>query len=669
MNFIVEGGINYDFSYQRTLSLDTETTGLLPFHGDKVFAITWSNGIDSWYLEIPEGRSILPPFLEKMLSDPNRIWYLHNAKFDMHFLRKHFGVVIEGTVIDTMVLARLEFNDHLSYSLDACASRIGLQKSDEVEKYITENKLWEWVTIPGKKVRKKNKFFQKVPKEIMVKYACLDAEVTFKLAEHLLKRIREIDSLLPDAPKLMDVAKQEFEVTHIVAWMEAGGTKIDPDYSDMAFEFYQEESREADNEFEKLTGEKYKSSPKLFAKIFESEKDKWAYTEKGNPSFDSDAIKKFENPAAKQILTLRDAKSRADFFAGFNFFADEFDFIHPTFNQAGTATGRFSSSEPNFQNLSNDEESEEVALPVRNAIIPPDSQYCIVSLDYDQQEYRMMLDYAGEDTLIEQVKAGVDVHQATADMMGVSRKYAKTLNFMLLYGGGVGKLADALNISGYEATKLRDLYFSRLPKVQKFISTVIHTAKLRGYVYNWMGRRYFCEPNFAYKMPNRIIQGGGADVMKKALVGVYNLLENKHSYIFLTVHDELDIYIHRSELALVPQIKKIMEDAYPYKKLPLTVSVSHSWDSLGELKDGPPNLLPESAPTTKKDTLSNVAKLLKCYGVSQKEFLKYDSFRAESGKLYGNRLHDKSSHLIARIEPDILKYNCMQYDLDLSIFM
>ena len=121
MNYIVEGGINYDFSYQRTLSLDTETTGLLPFHGDKVFAITWSNGIDSWYLEIPEGRSILPPFLEKMLSDPNRIWYLHNAKFDMHFLRKHFGVVIEGTVIDTMVLARLEFNDHLSYSLDACA--------------------------------------------------------------------------------------------------------------------------------------------------------------------------------------------------------------------------------------------------------------------------------------------------------------------------------------------------------------------------------------------------------------------------------------------------------------------------------------------------------------------------------------------------------------------
>ena len=622
----------------KVLAYDCETTGLSPYHGDKIFAVSMSNGEFQTYYKV---KDKLHPSITKLLNDPSITWFMWNAKFDLNFLKEQFGITPAGKVIDGMVLARLEYNDHLSYSLDAAAKRIGLEKSDEVEKYITEHKLWEWETIPGKKVRKKNKFFDKVPHDIMMKYACQDAFVTYKCCEHYLERLGQLDTLMPTAPRVLDVADQEAEVTKIVSVMEHLGLKVDIEYCKMAGDFYEEEAKKAEEEFKKLTGKDYKASPKLFAEVFESEKDKWSFTEKGNPSFDSDSIKRFTNPAAKQILTLRDAKSRADFFAGFEFHADSENFVHPTFNQAGTATGRFSSSEPNFQNLTNDEEAEEGTLPVRNAIIPPDSDYCIVSFDYDQQEYRMMLDYAGELDLIEQVKAGIDVHQATADMMGVSRKYAKTLNFMLLYGGGVLKLAEALKITEWEAKKLKELYFSKLPKVQQFIATVIRTARQRGYVYNWMGRRYFCDPDFAYKMPNRIIQGGGADVMKKAMLGISKILTKK-SYMFLTVHDELDFYIHRDEFYLIPQIKKIMEEAYPSKYLPLTVSISHSWTSLGELEDGPPREGDRRPPNQKAERNKKVTKvarekpleaLLRAFGVPLKELRKHTEFRVMNSRL------------------------------------
>jgi DNA polymerase-1 len=562
-----------------TLSLDSETTGLMPFHGDRVFASVLSNGEDSYYVEG------MPSWLVDLFMRKDLYWYLHNASFDLHSFRETFGITPLGEIHDTLVHARLEFNDHLSYGLDACAKRIGLEKSDEVEKYISEHQLWEWETVPGKKTRRKNKFYQKVPRAIMVKYACQDALITYKLGEHQKKRIAEIDALLPEAPALGSVAVTERSLSPVVARMEARGLRIAQGYCEKSIEHYTKVLEDNQNGFREVSGRDYKASPKLFEDIFSSEKSKWAYTEKGNPSFESDTISKFDSPAAKHILAIRNAKSRLDFFSGFLFHSDLDGFVHPSFKSGGTATGRFSSSDPNFQNCTNDEESKE-EYPVRRAIVPPGPEYRILSIDYDQQEYRLMLDYAGEMGVIEQVKAGADVHQATADLMGVSRRYAKTLNFALLYGSGVKNMAELLGVSESEARDLKAKYFSALPKVEKFINRVIQTARARGYVYNWAGRRYFCEREHAYKMPNRVIQGGGADIMKRSMVLLDSLLKPYKTHMVLTVHDELDFYLHEREHHLVPEIKKIMEGVYPSKHLPLTVSISSSSKSLGDLGEG-----------------------------------------------------------------------------------
>lgn len=572
------------------LSLDTETTGLMPYHGDRVFMIVVSTGKDTWNYHT--GKSVnLPRSLGAAFLDKNRIWFLHNAKFDMHAFWNTFGVVPKGRIHDTAIGARLVFNDYLTYSLDACASRIGFKKSNAVEEFIRTHKLSRKDPIPGKKKKIDKKFYDQVPHEIMFEYACIDAEITHHLGMSQLSKMAELDALLPSAPKLTDFMEVERQLAPVLFEMERDGVLADQAYCAEAMEFYEKEIKRLEEEFKRGTGETYKASPKLFEKVFGDQKDKWSFTEKGNPSFDSDVLERFDSLSARLVLGIRNAKSRVDFFSTFLFFSDGNSCVHPSFNSGGTATLRFSSSEPNFQNLTNDEESETELRPVRRAIVPP-KDFCIVAFDYDQQEYRLLLDYAGQMDLIEAIKGGADVHQATADLMGVTRRAAKAINFGLLYGMGLDKLAAALKVSRDEAKRLKALYFQKLPNVKQIIHTITNVAETRGYVYNWAGVRYWCnDPKFAYKMPNRIIQGGGASIMKKAMVEIapYLLERKAKSRMFLTVHDELDFYIHKDEFDLVKGIKYIMENVYVSKHLPLTVSVSHSWKSLGDLQDGEPS--------------------------------------------------------------------------------
>lgn len=233
-----------------------------------------------------------------------------------------------------------------------------------------------------------------------------------------------------------------------------------------------------------------------------------------------------------------------------------------------------------------------------------------------------MLDYAEQMDLIEQVKGGLDVHTATANLMGVDRKPAKTLNFMLLYGGGVVKLALALfdvtvnesllwviwkQANGwrldaddrkwlpyvtdemvsvnlpelFKAESLRKLYFSKLPMVEKLIDECKQTAADRGYIHTWTGRRVYFKKGFAYKAPNALIQGGASDVCKVAIIDIDKLLSSRKSKLLLSIHDELVLKIHKDELGVVDEIKEIMARSFPHKHLPLTVAANigeNLWD-------------------------------------------------------------------------------------------
>lgn len=688
------GRSSYDLIVERlkgkpTLSLDTETTGLRPYHGDRLFSMILgcegeSGQAEAYYFNFwPSYEGVSPEFvltrahllgLKTLFDDPGKSWLIHKFNFDMHVLAVE-GLELAGPVWCTMNQGRVEFNEHQSYDLASSLKRIGLAKDDKVEKWIEENAAWEWQTIPGKQQRAKNKFYFKVPFDIIVPYGEDDAKGTFALGRHQVESIgRQAKEFPENVPSVRDAALLEQRLTKTVYRMEHVGVKIDRAYCMRAAQYEADRMEKAKQAFKTESGRDYLASGKLFETIFAGERAKWVYTEKGNPSFESDALKTFEHPAATHVRTVRDAKAKLDFYNGFLYHADANDVIHAQFKPCGTRTFRFSSSEPNLQNLTSEEatychacrewfeeytdvcpecDGKDLKHPefmVRRAIVPRPG-FVFIMPDYDQMEYKMMLDYAkhmmvqefkrrgqtwSEDyfEVANKVRDGFDVHKATAELMGVPRKYAKTLNFLLIYGGRTVRLCTALlkptlseaclwalykDWKGFprhrwtpveeklfaeatdaqkaynlellkQAEALIKKYFQAVPYVEHMVSTITTVIKERGWIRNWAGHKYsFPDRTFAYTGPNTVIQGGCAAVTKTAMNKIDGLLLPMKSRMVLSIHDELPCEIHESEIGSVPgRIKEAMESVFPYKYLPLTAGMEWSSKSLADKQKGFP---------------------------------------------------------------------------------
>lgn len=603
------------------LGFDSETTGLRIWHDDKIFSAIFATSELYWYfnfqdysdpsyrtmlddwLKEPENKSVdvgekfdkkyvLPrEYLKKLqplFDDPNRILYEHNAKFDTGMLDKE-GIETKTIIHCTQAIARVERNDHMTYDLGDCAARIGESKDDIVDHFIMENKLWKWQAQPGKKIRKKNKFFYMVPFELIVPYGGRDAMVALRLGLHQEKAIEEISNQNNKAiRKLNQVMHMERKLTQTCYTMEKMGVPIDQEYSRKAIEFEEARYGQAAKKFEELTGIEFVDSNKVLANAFTRAGEIFPTTDKGNPSFTDEILSGFSSPIAKTVQDYRDSYKRCNtYFRSFLYFVDPWGFIHPNIKQGGASTGRVSYAEPNFQNLTKDEDAS-LPFPVRRAVIPkPD--HLLMSIDYDQQEFRLMLDYAEQFDLIQRIMEGFDPHQSTAELVGIGRRPAKILNFGLLYGMGIKLLARKLECSEAEARAFKEKYFSALDKVKIFIKNATRTAERRGFVFTWSGRRlHFVNPDFAYKAANGIIQGGCGDICKEAMNRIYDFLKPYKTKMSIQVHDELLFMLHKEETFLIEPLKKIMEGVYPYKHIPLTCSVSHSYKSWGDMIEGEP---------------------------------------------------------------------------------
>jgi DNA polymerase-1 len=316
-------------------------------------------------------------------------------------------------------------------------------------------------------------------------------------------------------------------------------------------------------------------------------------TDKGNPSFNDEALESFKSPVAEIVRGYRDAHKKANtYYRNFLYYADAEGVIHANIKPGGARTGRMSVTDPALQTLPADEEDN--PFPVRRAFIPRPGFFFFMP-DYDQMEYRMMLDYARQMDVIEQVKGGMDIHDATAkaisDMLGIAmtRSQAKTLNFGLLYGMGIDALAAALKTTVEKARQLRNAYFQALPFVKGFIRRVTHRAETTGYIFNWTGRRsYFDKKEFCYKAPNALIQGGCCDVLKTAVNLIDDYLAGRKSKILMLVHDEILFEIHESESQICRDLVGIMANVYPHRYLPLSCSSEHSFQSWGNKLKGYP---------------------------------------------------------------------------------
>ena len=572
------------------LALDTETTGLYAFKEDRIFSLIIADHTDQYYFNFQMypgisksevlDRQEVYEFLQPLFRNPSITWFMHNAKFDMWMLHAD-GVELAGNIHCTMATGRVLYNKHMSYAMARMAKEIGYEKDDTVTEYIKKNKLYEMVQRPGKATKTKDMHFDQVPLELVQPYGDLDGKITMELGIYQLEKLSSDE-------KLHAVFENEKKLTKVCFEMEKVGIQVDMDFVQKALAHEQAIAYEADEMFVELAGCPLIDSAKTLVPVFEYLELPYGKIKAGRPSFDDESLAKVDHDISKILRKYRSAMKKANtYYENFLYYADDKGVLHANIRQSGTDTGRFSYSDPNLQNLPKEEKLDEEFV-VRRSFVPRED-YCFVMIDYDQQEYKLMLDYANETKLIGKIlNDGLDVHQATADMMGVDRRRAKTLNFMILYGGGIAKLAGMLDISERDAKKLRSKYFDALPKIPDWTRKVISAAEGRGYVFNWLGRKCHFDKGFEYKAPNHLIQGGCADVVKVAMNRIHEFLKTKKSRMLVQIHDEILLEVHKDELRIVEDVKSIMEKAYPFKHIPLTCGVDHSWKSWADKEKGAP---------------------------------------------------------------------------------
>lgn len=590
------------------LGLDTETTGT--FQTDRIFSLIISSPSESYYFNFQDYGDPAYPSLDRaftfeelrpILEAPHVTWFIHNAKFDMRMLA-HEGITLRGQVHCTYAVERVLRNNYFggnAYKLEGLAKRRGWAKDDAAKTYADKNKIFKLVKIPGKKKVAKLYHFEKVPPEIMVPYGGHDARLHFDIGVDQLTALAKIDAagILPNGartyPEQTRVLANELKLTKTLYRMEERGVLIDRDYAANALAYEEGMILQAQKEFQEHTGHPYQDSRKLFVDVFTKAGEKFPLTEEGNPSFAAEVLEEMTSPVASIINRIRGhAKKAGTYYSSFLFFATPENVIHASANQAGTESGRMSYRDPNLQNVPKEDEEDDFKRPylVRGCFIPRPG-YVFHSIDYKTMEYACFVDYAGETRVISEMLQGKDFHQAIADVVGIPRKKAKTLNFMLGYGAGAAKVAATMEISLREAENLIADYWGALPRVQRMMKDVRDAGRARGFIFNAFGRRnYLADRNHAYILPNHLIQGTCADVVKTAMNRIEDFLTEKkaETRMLLQVHDELLIETKIGEEDLIPRIREIMSEAYtPRNGMVLSTSVEHSlksWSARDKVK-------------------------------------------------------------------------------------
>lgn len=584
--------------------LDSETTGLR--QTDELFSLIFTTSTEVFYLNFnrwnPDGAEILEKSetyaaLAPIFSDPARQWDLSNAKFDLRMLRND-GAYLAGKIHCTEAVERLVRNDHMQYGLASCAGRRGFEKSEAVSEYVAGAGLYDKVEVPGKKTPDKLMHYEQVPLHIMQPYAEKDAFLSRLIA---VDQVRELSAPHEEAPSRLPLLETERKLTKVLFGMEGDGIRIDPARTKAAFEYEIGRVAAGRRAYEEFTGVPFVSSGKSLAPIFDRFNVPYERTAKGNPSFTADWLDELPDttPLGSLINGIRRPEKRAGtYYGSYLYRASPLNRIHCDFRQGGTATGRLSARDPNLTNPPKEDEPEDMDIPfhVRECFVPDDG-YFFLDIDWNQIQYRIMADRAGETDLIRAILAGEDVHDATARLCGIARKQAKTLNFALLFGSGAEKVAGMLGISYREAKILIAVYFGKLPKIERWVKAVAKSGRDRGFVFGPTGRRFYLnDSNFAYRLPCGIIQGTEGDMLKRSMVLIADLLERRkaRSRMTLPVHDQILFNWHPSELDLVPEVVEVMETVYDplaLNGMKLTTSVEHATERWGKryLKKGLPD--------------------------------------------------------------------------------
>lgn len=546
---------------QDFFAFDTETDGIDPLTAGLVgmsFAVKEN---EAWYVPVPadkeEATKVVAHF-SPALQNRKSQKIGQNIKFDMIVLRK-YGVRVAGPLFDTMI-AHYLLNPELRHGMDYLAETYLKYKPVPISQLI------------GPK-GKNQLCMRDVPLAQIAEYAAEDADVTLKLKNFFAPELKKagIESLFFDI---------EMPLIYVLVEMEVTGVKLDT----VALKQSSEELTAALNNLEKeiyeLAGVKFNinSSKQVGEVLFEHLKieEKAKKTKTGSYSTSEDILEKMrsKHPVVGKLLEYRGLKKLLSTYIDAlpELINPETGKVHTSFNQTVTATGRLSSTNPNLQNIPI---RDELGREIRKAFIPDNEDCTFFSADYSQIELRIMAHLSQDEHMIEAFRSGADIHSATAakiygipveEVTGDMRRKAKTANFGIIYGISIFGLAERLNIPRAESKELIEGYFKSYPGIRDYMDESIRIAKEKGYVETIFKRkRYLPDINShnaivrGYAERNAInapIQGSAADIIKVAMVRIYNRFEEEglKSKMILQVHDELNFNVCQDEQEKVRQI-------------------------------------------------------------------------------------------------------------------
>ncbi len=569
------------FLTKQILSLDTETTSTHAIDAELVGLSFATEENKAFYVAIPAERKQALKFVEifkPLYENENILKIGQNIKYDMEVLA-NYGVELKGKLFDTMI-AHYLIQPELHHNMDYLAETLLNYQTVHIEELI------------GPKGKNQKSMREVDPKQVC-EYAAEDADVTLKLYHVLEPQLKEnnLEKLFWDI---------EMPLVPVLADMEMSGVLLDTKALKETSDIFNKRMNEYEEKIYEQAGEKFNiSSPKqvgeiLFGKMKIMEKPKKTPTGQYVTSEEVLQTLKSKAPIVEDILNYRGMKKLLSTYVDSlpTLINPRTGHIHTSFNQALTATGRLSSSDPNLQNIPvrTDDGKE-----IRKCFIPePGCKF--FSVDYSQIELRIMAHLSGDENMIEAFRSGFDIHKATAakiwkeqmdDVTDSQRKKAKQANFGIIYGITTYGLAQRMEIPNGEAKEIIDGYFATFPKVKEYMEKAKETARQKGYAETIFGRRrYLYKINSVNKTEreaaernaiNAPIQGSEADVIKVAMVKIWNRFkkENIRSKMILQVHDELNFSVYPEEAEKVEKIvMEEMENAY---KLQVPLVADAGW--------------------------------------------------------------------------------------------
>ncbi len=541
------------------VAFDTETTSVDAMQAQLVGMSFAVEGGTAWYVAVSretEAAQSMVDIFRPFFEHPSIEKVGQNLKYDLLVL-SHYGVEVAGPLFDTM-LAHYVVQPEQRHNMDLLA-----------EKYL------HYRTIPIEALigsgRTQRNMADLTPKDI-VDYACEDADVTLRLYPILKEEMEkyEVTSVFTHI---------EMPLLPVLARMERNGVRLDTAALEETGRNFTERMQQLETDIYELAGHEFTiTSPKqvgavLFDELQISAKVK--KTKTGQYSTSEEVLESLrdKHPIVEKILQHRALKKLLSTYVEAlpKLIHPQTGHIHTSFNQAVTATGRLSSSNPNLQNIPvRGEDGREI----RRAFVPEEGEV-FFSADYSQIELRIMAHLSEDEHMVADFNSGLDIHAATAarifhkpveEVDRDERRKAKTANFGIIYGISAFGLSERMGVSRGEAKELIENYFATYPKVREYMNESIERAKQTGYITTQFGRRrYLADINAGnatvrgYAERNAVnapIQGTAADIIKLAMVAIDRRLreEKLQTRMILQVHDELNFSVPPTELEQVSHL-------------------------------------------------------------------------------------------------------------------